>query len=228
MSDMRAIIAIGVSITSLVMVFGIFSLIPNDASTMSTGPVPMAALGHVELKVIGPDGVIKGYVQTDNVSQDNIKECMMNTSFAGGNFGNTNCAEITQMAIGDSGADVNDDTLQSLGREFNATGRAVEGTNATIVMTHNVAFGSIVQANFTARDAVVGSSSFVIAAADTVTGGTCTTDNDFDGLNECQIQEVGLFHTAAGGKMMFRSTFGAVEVEAGDLVEMTYIVTLTG
>ena len=224
MSDMRAIIAIGVSITSLVMVFGIFSLIPNDVSTMSTDRIPMAALGHVELKVIGPDGFIKAYMQTDNKSMDNIKECMMDTSFGGNDLADAACGEITQMAIGDSLA-LNNDAQDALGREFTATGRAVVLTNATIVLTHPGGDGSTVTANMTARDGVAGSLSFVIASGDTTGNqGTCTNDVDNDGLAECTVREVGLFITA--GTMMFRSTFGDTTVEAGDKVEMQYLVTL--
>lgn len=226
MSDMRAIIAIGVSITSLVMVFGIFSLIPNDYSTMSTDRIPMSVFGHMELTVIDPDGFIKAYIQTDNKSMDNVKECMMNNAFAGNNIGNVLCGEVDQMAIGDGVAN-DDDGQNTLDREFINTGRSVIGTNGTLVLTHPAGDNSIVKAIFDADDTKTApSASFVIAVADTTGNqGTCNTDNDSDGLAECQIQEVGLFDSG-NNKMLFRSVFTAADVEAGDKVQMRYTVTL--
>jgi len=223
MSDKRAIVAIGGSITAVVMIMGIFSLLPTVIAVSET--TPYAMYGHATLRILDSDGNIKAYIQTDNAPLDLLKNCTIDHNFATTLAGAAGtCKVIVDMAIGDDagGAPPFDDNALALTNEYTTTGKctAVIGasTAAITAVTNDLA-------KVTLRCNVANGNEFTIAANDvnTSTAISCTlvvaTGND-----ECDISEVGIFD--ATGAIYARSSFGPSTVTAGDKVEMDYETTV--
>ena len=61
---------------------GVFSLLPNNDSTSTIHGEGIKALGHVEYKVFGPDGKLKGYAQSDNLVVTNGDNATVDKMFS--------------------------------------------------------------------------------------------------------------------------------------------------
>lgn len=215
MSDMRAKIALSSVIATIVMVIGLFSFAPITSaiqadSVPSTGST-MGLVGHFTLTISDPDGFVKYYGQFDNAVIENTKECMMDVITVAVN--GVNCADVTKIVLGGSNAGgFNENTgMQALYTNTN-------GNNANFVENRDAVGISAAGADF-AED-------FTFSILDTVANNVgCAPDSDGDGLEECQIIEVGI-QTAASDTVARAGPTTIPTAEAGDTINATYDVDL--
>jgi len=221
MSDKRAILAIGGSITTVVMIIGIFSLVPTVALSSTS---VQGIYGHATLTLYsGADGSVKAYIQTDNAALDQLKNCTLDVQVVGSNLAATACAPIDRMVIGDGGLLIpgNDDAL-SMGNEYTNTGPCI---NPPITAaTPAVAMGLGDTASITLNCNQANMNQFVISNVDILASPVVCPDTDMDGLLECPISEVGL---KAGGTIYARTVFAGQPAEAGDFGDFTYTLQVT-
>jgi len=243
--------AIGSTLTAVVMIFGIFSLLPTAivaAETTSYG-----VFGHATINILDKDGNMKSYIQTDNIPLDHLKNCSIDNGF-GTVLAAINvpavgpvpgpCNIINRMAIGDSGGAfiALTDNVSVMSNEYTNTGRcttiAVAATAATVVaQPTQAATGGVTgePAAVTLRCSNVAGfgNNFVVALADVgltagvpVGSGAACVDVNGDTIKECPLSEVAIFDSVGAGTMYARSTFGPNTVTAGDIVNMDYQVTI--
>ena len=215
MSDMRAKIALSSVIATIVMVVGLFSFAPITSgiqadSVSSTGSA-MALVGHFTLTISDPDGFVKYYGQFDNAVLENTKECMMDTITA--TTRGVNCADVTKIVLGgDSTGGFNENT-----------GMVDEYTNTNANRANFVENRDPVGINNAGADFA---EDFTFDILDTPANNAgCVADTDGDGLQECDIKEVGI-QTAAGDTVARAGPTVVPTAEPGDTINATYDVDL--
>ena len=211
---MRAKIALSSVIATIVMVVGLFSFAPITSaiqadSEPSTGTT-MGLVGHFTLTITDPDGLVKYYGQFDNAVLENTKECMMDVITV--TTRGVSCADVTKIVLGGGVGAFNENTdMQDLYTNTN-------GNNANFVENRDAVGISAAGADF-AED-------FTFSILDTVANNVgCAPDSDGDGLEECQIIEVGI-QTAASDTVARAGPTTIPTAEAGDTINATYDVDL--
>jgi len=197
-----AVMFVGITAGALA---GVFALPNVQAETQSE---TSGVLGHLTLIVTGPDGMIKQYVQTDNLVTDKGKDCIVKTVF---NADTVTCGAGAFDTIG-------------LGT---GTGSTATSTDVfTPLLTPCIRFADTAPVGDagTATQKVTISASF---------GGASQTGADVDSV-ECAkiITEAGLFNagspTTSGGDMFSYQSFASVTVGAADSLTVNWEIDFSG
>jgi len=211
---MRAKIAFSSVIATIVMVVGLFSFAPITSaiqadSVPSTGST-MGLVGHFTLTISDPDGFVKYYGQFDNAVLENTKECMMDVITV--TTRGVSCADVTKIVLGGGVGAFNENTdMQDLYTNTN-------GNNVNFAENRDIVGANNAGANF-AED-------FTFDILDTPANNVgCIADTDGDGLQECNITEVGI-QTAASNTVARAGPTAVPTAEPGDTINATYDVDL--
>ena len=179
---------------------GVFSLLPNDDSISPMHGEGIKALGHVEYKVFGPDGKLKGYAQSDNLVVTNGDNVTVNKMF--GVLRTTTSATINPfiaVAVG-SGVTAPAATNTAL----------VSQQGHKIIGTTDISANSIGQVKLTA---IFLPGKIINSSLNSVITESGLFDNTAPTLN--------LNNT----NMFARQTFGGITIASSDTLQVTWTVS---
>lgn len=185
---------------------GVLALPNVQAETQSE---TSGVMGHITLILTGPDGVIKQYVQTDNLVTDKGKDCIVEKVF---NADTVSCGAGDFQTIG-------------LGTTTTSTQTSTDVSTPLIAPCIRFAAAQPVGDGGTDTQKVTITASF---------GGATQTGADVDSV-ECAkiITEAGLFNaggesSGATGDMFSYQSFGAVTVGASDSLTVNWVIDFSG
>jgi hypothetical protein len=139
-------IAMLVGLAAVASIGGAFALVQTNQPVSAMHSDGMKTMGHVVLTVLGPDGGIKAYRQTDNLVVNNGDNSTVNKMFGvarttTGTVGTFNAVAVGTGATGPTTADTALGT--QVGHKVIATTSIATATHGNVVLTANFAAGKI-------------------------------------------------------------------------------------
>ena len=178
---------------------GVFSLLPNNDSTSPMHGEGIKALGHVEYKVFGPDGKLKGYAQSDNLVVTNGDNVTVNKMF--GVLRTTTSATINPFIAVAVGSGVTSPTTTNTA--------LVAQQGHKVIGTTDISASAVGQVKLTAiflPNKIVNSTSQSITESGLF-------DNTASTLNSNSTN------------MFARQTFGGITIASSDTLQVTWTVS---